>query len=94
MAIRFSGGNSFGKTPQKITLPPTPAVKEVLTELINQTKSKEKTWKRGPARTSTKVSMRLDDDVLAHFKATGAGWQTRINDVLREYSARQKPSKL
>lgn len=29
------------------------------------------------------VSLRLDPDVLAAFKATGAGWQTRINDILR-----------
>jgi uncharacterized protein (DUF4415 family) len=29
------------------------------------------------------VSLRLDPDVLAAFKATGAGWQTRINEALR-----------
>ena len=29
------------------------------------------------------VSVRLDADVLAHFRATGPGWQTRINDALR-----------
>jgi uncharacterized protein (DUF4415 family) len=27
--------------------------------------------------------MRVDADVLAAFKATGPGWQTRINAVLR-----------
>lgn len=30
------------------------------------------------------VKLRLDPDVLAHFRATGAGWQTRINDTLRK----------
>ncbi|MFC5373931.1 BrnA antitoxin family protein [Brevundimonas faecalis] len=30
------------------------------------------------------VSLRLDPDVLDAFKATGAGWQTRINDALRK----------
>ncbi|WP_337997788.1 BrnA antitoxin family protein [Oleispirillum naphthae] len=30
------------------------------------------------------VNIRLDPDVLAHFKATGPGWQTRINDALRK----------
>ncbi len=30
------------------------------------------------------VSIRLDQDVVAKFKATGAGWQSRINAVLRE----------
>ena len=29
------------------------------------------------------VSMRLDADVLAHFRATGPGWQSRVNAVLR-----------
>lgn len=29
------------------------------------------------------VSIRLDQDVLAKFRATGPGWQTRINDALR-----------
>lgn len=29
------------------------------------------------------VSIRLDADVVARFKATGAGWQTRMNEALR-----------
>jgi uncharacterized protein (DUF4415 family) len=31
------------------------------------------------------VSIRLDSDVLAFFKATGKGYQTRINAVLRHF---------
>jgi uncharacterized protein (DUF4415 family) len=30
------------------------------------------------------VSLRLDPDVLAHFRAKGRGWQSRINAVLRK----------
>ncbi len=30
------------------------------------------------------VTLRLDKVVLEKFKATGAGWQTRINDTLRK----------
>lgn len=30
------------------------------------------------------LNMRVDADVLAAFKATGPGWQTRINALLRE----------
>lgn len=30
------------------------------------------------------VSIRLDPDVLAHFRATGPGWQSRINAALRK----------
>ncbi|CAG9173015.1 hypothetical protein LMG23992_02394 [Cupriavidus laharis] len=31
------------------------------------------------------LNMRADRDVIEAFKATGEGWQTRINDVLRAY---------
>jgi len=32
----------------------------------------------------TLVSLRLDTDVLEKFRSTGAGWQTRINEILRK----------
>jgi uncharacterized protein (DUF4415 family) len=30
------------------------------------------------------VSLRLDREIVTHFKIDGPGWQTRINDVLRQ----------
>ena len=30
------------------------------------------------------VKLRLDPDVLVVLRATGAGWQTRVNKILRE----------
>ncbi len=30
------------------------------------------------------ISLRLDPDVIDKFKATGKGWQSRINDVLKK----------
>lgn len=30
------------------------------------------------------VSLRLDPDVIDHYKATGKGWQSRMNDDLRK----------
>jgi uncharacterized protein (DUF4415 family) len=30
------------------------------------------------------VNLRLDADVLEHFRKTGPGWQTRINQALRK----------
>ena len=30
------------------------------------------------------VSLRLDPEIVERFKADGPGWQTRINDALRE----------
>jgi uncharacterized protein (DUF4415 family) len=31
------------------------------------------------------VTLRLDADILEQFRATGNGWQTRINDALRDW---------
>lgn len=38
-----------------------------------------------PVPQKTLVSLRLDQDVLAWFKAEGPGYQTRINAVLRAF---------
>jgi uncharacterized protein (DUF4415 family) len=38
------------------------------------------------------VNMRLDRDVLAHFRAGGPGWQSRINATLRK-AAKLDPAK-
>src|SRR5215204_4933045 len=58
--------------------------KEVFPELYES-------WRRtrGAQKAPTKqlVSLRLDPDVIAHFKAQGAGWQTRINRALRKVMA-------
>ncbi|MGA3373257.1 MAG: BrnA antitoxin family protein [Terracidiphilus sp.] len=42
--------------------------------------------KRGPqaAPTKTLISLRLSPEVIRHFKATGRGWQTRIDSTLLE----------
>jgi uncharacterized protein (DUF4415 family) len=42
-----------------------------------------------PAQEVTKVatSIRLDAQVVNAFKATGDGWQTRINEVLLQYAS-------
>jgi uncharacterized protein (DUF4415 family) len=31
------------------------------------------------------ISVRYDADVIAAFRATGEGWQTRMNEALRTY---------
>lgn len=51
---------------------------------------------RGPQKAPTKipVTIRLDRSVVGAFKATGTGWQTRMNQVLRDAAAalpRQRP---
>lgn len=41
-----------------------------------------------PAGSGTKIatSLRLDRDLVEAFKGTGDGWQTRLNDALREWA--------
>ena len=41
----------------------------------------------------TTVTMRLDADVVAWLKASGEGYQTRINAYLRELMYRRKPQR-
>ena len=43
-----------------------------------------------PPKADRKVSvtLRLDSDVVERFRATGAGWQTRINAALKKSVAR------
>lgn len=38
------------------------------------------------------VALRVDRDILAAFRATGPGWQTRMNDALRDWLKRHSPS--
>ena len=44
--------------------------------------------RRGAQQAPTKqaVTIRLDRDVVAKFRATGRGWQSRVNAILREAS--------
>ncbi len=51
---------------------------------------KRKIGERGPQHAPIKqqVTLRLDQDVLAKFKSTGSGWQSRINEALRKATAK------
>lgn len=42
---------------------------------------------RGPQKSPVKISttLRLPPEVVAYFKATGPGWQTRIGEALQEW---------
>ena len=43
---------------------------------------------RGPQKAPTKerISLRVDPDVVAAYRVTGSGWQTRANEALRVYA--------
>jgi uncharacterized protein (DUF4415 family) len=54
--------------------------------------TKRRPGQRGPGKKPAKVAMtiRVDADTLAAWKASGAGWQRRVNDVLRRAVMRQR----
>jgi uncharacterized protein (DUF4415 family) len=62
-----------------------PALFKPFSELPDSLKAKLSG--RGKQKAPTKVSttVRFDTDVLAAFRATGKGWQTRMNDALKEW---------
>lgn len=64
--------------------PATEVVPKVV-ERWRRTRGKQK------APTKEAVSIRLDQDVLAHYRASGRGWQSRINETLRQYIVGEKP---
>ncbi|MCO5732754.1 BrnA antitoxin family protein [Rhizobium sp. SSA_523] len=47
---------------------------------------------RGPQKSPVKerIGLRLNKNVVEHFRKTGPGWQSRINDVLEDY-VKDKP---
>lgn len=46
---------------------------------------------RPPSDSAKKlVSLRLSPEVIAHFRASGPGWQTRINDTLLAAANRKR----
>jgi uncharacterized protein (DUF4415 family) len=62
-----------------------PAFAVLPPELVEIIKNR-KVGERGPqlAPVKQQVTLRLDQDVLATFRATGSGWQSRINEALRK----------
>ncbi|CBL44706.1 probable phage associated protein [gamma proteobacterium HdN1] len=48
----------------------------------------------GPQKASRKVavSIRFSPDVVEHFRATGAGWQTRMDAALKDWLKTHSPA--
>ena len=67
--------------------------REVLPKMIGAKAAAELLRPRGrPPKESPKaqVTLRLDAEVLQHFKAGGPGWQTRINAALKRAAAKAR----
>ena len=49
-----------------------------IVEAYQRTRGKQK------APTKEQITIRLDADITAHLRKKGPGWQTRLNDTLRQ----------
>lgn len=51
---------------------------------------------RGPQKTPTKerITIRLSPEVVQPFRATGQGWQTRLDAALKDWLKTHKPAKV
>ncbi|MEI8571996.1 hypothetical protein U737_21610 [Methylomonas sp. LW13] len=69
---------------------------EVFAELFGTEQAVEMLRPKGgrPRKDSPKVftGIRLDAEVLEAFRATGKGWQTRMNDALKEWLKDHSPA--
>ncbi len=56
---------------------------EVHPHLVRKSLERKRGRPKLPQR-KEQVTLRIDPDILEHFRASGAGWQTEINDALRK----------
>lgn len=63
--------------------------RDVLPALFGEVAAKEllapKRGRPPMAEPKEHVNIRLDADIVKFFRGTGAGWQTRLNNALREW---------
>lgn len=67
---------------------------EVLSEIFAETVAAAMLKPRGRPRkevTKAPVNIRLSPDVVEAFRATGRGWQTRVDEALKDWLKSHKP---
>ena len=68
---------------------------EVLPEIFSPEITQALLKKRGRPKGATRklhLNLRLDAEVVEKFKATGPGWQSRMNQALKEWIQAHPPS--
>jgi uncharacterized protein (DUF4415 family) len=65
----------------------------IVSQSLTELRQKLAVRRRGPGRAprKTPTTIRFDPDVLAALKATGPGWQTRVNEAMREWLKAHPP---
>jgi uncharacterized protein (DUF4415 family) len=71
-----------------------PNVFKPLSEMPDALQAKLRALRPGrpkAAETKERITIRLSPDVLRSFRATGQGWQTRVDAALREWLKEHRP---
>lgn len=57
---------------------------------------KRKPGERGPQKSAVKerITIRLSPDIVGRFRATGPGWQARIDEALADWLGAHSPDEL
>ena len=55
------------------------------TLLMREAIEKRRVGRPAGSGNKEQVAIRIDKDVLSYFRAGGSGWQTRMNDALKEW---------
>ncbi len=57
---------------------------------------KRRRGERGPQKAAVKerITIRLSPEIVSRFRATGPGWQTRVDDALADWLSAHSPDEL
>lgn len=63
------------------------------TELMREAIAQRRAGRPAGSGNKEQVAIRFDKDVLDAFRATGRGWQTRMNDALKAWLKEHAPGR-
>ena len=78
---------NFAPDPPKPDPVPAPVRAPETKSALSRSNAPKTGKKRGrpvSANPKRQITLRLDADIISHFKSKGRGWQTRINESLRK----------
>jgi uncharacterized protein (DUF4415 family) len=83
--------SAIARAPERVDDPECPydSNDPVAVEAFWKDASVRRPGQRGPGKRAKKVllSVRYSPEVVEYFKSTGEGWQTRMDEVLKEWVA-------
>jgi uncharacterized protein (DUF4415 family) len=69
-----------------------PDARPLTDEEWDQVRAKARIGRPPAAVTKERITIRLSPDVVGQFRATGAGWQTRLDAALKDWLKTHSPA--